>query len=366
LTVLSVLHVMSRMEPSGTELQLVGTLRAARAHWKPTLCVLYPGFSLARQLADDGIELIELDGHSRVHLDRMRKLRRLTRSGEFDVIHTSLWGASAFGRASVLGPARPAVVMSERRVEDFRGRPRRLLDQGLARATDEWIGNSQDVCDFIQRAHGAPRDRVHLIRNGVDPSVFHPVERAPRSGPVRIGALGRLVHQKGFDVLLAALPMVTAGHDIELVIAGEGELRAELVALAAGLPVTFVGSISGPQAVARYLQDLDLFVMPSRYEGLPNAVIEAIACGVPVVATDVAGMREATGTAAALVPADNANALATAIVDALADPPRGDAPQVRSFDQVAADHLRVFDMAVERRRSGTNATAHTTSSLEAG
>lgn len=343
---------MSRMEPSGTELQLVGTLRAARSKWRPTLCVLYPGFPLAQQVADEGIELIELDGRSRTHLDRMRKLRRLARSGEFDVVHTSLWGASAFARTSVLGPARPAVVMSERRVEDFRGRKRRLLDQGLARATDQWIGNSQDVCDFIQRAHGAPADRVHLIRNGVDTSVFHPVEGHRRgSGPLRIGALGRLVHQKGFDVLLEALPIVRAGVDIdvEVVVAGSGELHDELTAQADGLPVTFIGPINGAQAVAEYLRGLDLFVMPSRYEGLPNAVIEAIACGVPVIASDVAGMREATGSAATLVPAENPAALAAAIVAATAEPPRGEAPIVRSFDQVADDHLSVFESAFERR-----------------
>lgn len=347
---LSVLHVMSRMEPSGTELQLVGTLRAARSKWSPTLCVLYPGFPLAQQVADDGIELIELDGRSRTHLDRLRKLRRVARSGEFDVMHTSLWGAGAFGRMSVLGPARPAVVMSERRVEDFRGRKRRLLDQGLAMATDEWIGNSQDVCDFILRAHGAPPDRVHMIRNGVDTSVFRPTtETRDRNRPLRIGALGRLVHQKGFDILLKALPLVLTGVPAELVIAGAGELHDELARQATGLPVTFVGPITGPPAVAEYLRGLDLFVMPSRYEGLPNAVLEAMACGLPVVASDVPGMREATGTAATLVPAEDPTSLAAAIVAAATDPPRGEAPGIRSFDQVAADHLSVFQSARERR-----------------
>jgi glycosyltransferase involved in cell wall biosynthesis len=357
--VLSVLHVMTRMEPSGTELQLVGMLRASRQHWNPTLCVLYPGFPLAQQVADEGIELIELDGRSRFHLDRIRRLRRLARSGAYDVVHTSLWGASAFGRASVLGPSRPAVVMSERRVEDFRGRRRRILDQGLARATDEWIGNSNDVCDFVRRAHGAPASRVHLIRNGVDTDVFHPVTRARTPGrPARIGALGRLVHQKGFDVLLSAFRLIAADREIELVIAGDGELRAELEERAAGLPVTFAGSIKGAYAVADYLHGLDLFVMPSRYEGLPNAVIEAIACGVPVVATDVPGMREATGTAATLVPADDATALAAAVVASLADPPLGEPPAVRSFEQVATDHLQVFDLAVERRGRALVSASH--------
>ncbi len=345
---ISVLHVMSRMAPSGTELQLVGMLRAARSgHWQPTLCVLYPDFPLARQVADAGIEVIELDATSRLHLDRLRSLRGHTRSGRYDVVHTSLWGASAFGRASLLGPHRPAVVMSERRVEDFRARPRRLLDRGLAAVTDEWIGNSQDVCDFIVRVHGAPPERVHVVRNGVDTAVFHPADTpAPRKDPVRIGALGRLVEQKGFDILIDALPRVLAERAVELVIVGEGELRADLERQAAGLPVTLPGALDGPGAVAGFLRGLDLFVMPSRYEGLPNAVLEAMACAVPVVATDVAGMREAVGDGARLVAPQDPAALAKAIVAGLDDPPPK--PNVApSFDDVAVAHRRVFELAIQ-------------------
>jgi len=126
-------------------------------------------------------------------------------------------------------------------------------------------------------------------------------------------------------------------------------LRGELEAQAAGLPVSFPGSLNGGPAVADYLRSLDLFVMPSRYEGLPNAALEALACGIGVVATDVAGMREATGTAARLVPAEDPDALATAILDALSTPSRGSAPSTRSFADVAADHMAVFERAVARR-----------------
>jgi glycosyltransferase involved in cell wall biosynthesis len=354
---LSVLHVMSRMMPSGTELQLAGMLRAANGkHWTATLCVLHPGFGLGASLADDGIEVVELDGRSRVHLDRMRDLRHQTRGGRFDVVHTSLWGAGAFGRASVVGPRRPAVVMSERRVEDFRPRRLRLLDRGLAAVTDEWIGNSRDVCDFILRAHGAAPERVHLVCNGIDTTVFRP-KAGPAPGstpsgtrPARIGALGRLVHQKGFDVLLEALPMVLSERDVHLVIAGDGELRGELERSAHGLPVTLLGTIDGAPAVADYLRGLDLFVMPSRYEGMPNAVIEALACGVPVVATDSPGMTEATGSAARLVPPEDPRRLADAIVRSLDDPVPGPAPGVRSFDDVADGHRQVFESAAARRK----------------
>ncbi len=348
---LSVLHVMSRMSPSGTELQLAGMLRAAREHhWRPTLCVLYPGFELTAQVRLDRIDVVELDGDSRIHRDRFQALRRLATKSHFDVVHTSLWGAGAFGRAALIGSNRPAIVMSERRVEEFRPSRRRAVDVALARITDEWIGNSADVCDFVVRAHRAPRERVHVIPNGVDTDVFRPAvtPRAPRDRQ-RIGALGRLTHQKGFDVLLDALPRVLDERAVEVVIVGEGEQRGELERRAAGLPVSLPGARAGGPDVAEYLRSLDVFVMPSRYEGLPNAVLEAVACGLPVVATDVAGMRAAVGPGVELVPAADPAALATALLGALDSPRVIAAASTRSFDDVARDHLRVFEAAVEHR-----------------
>ena len=286
---LSVLHVMSRMPPWGTELQLAGLLKTAHgAQWNATLCVLYPGFTLTHEVSDAGVPVIELDGTNRFHLDRFQDLRNIARSGRYDVVHTSLWGASAFTRIAALGVNRPAVVMTEQRVEDFRPRRRRMIDRMLRPTTDAWTGNSRDVCDFITHAHGAPLARVHLLHNAVDTNVFYPATRGSTEDKrtPRIGTLGRLVHQKGLDVLLAALPIVLATRSVEVDIAGDGALRDELERAASGLPIAFRGRIDGPHAVAEYLRSLDIYIMPSRYEGLPNAMLEALSCGVPVVATD--------------------------------------------------------------------------------
>ncbi|MBE7163186.1 MAG: glycosyltransferase family 4 protein [Williamsia herbipolensis] len=242
--------------------------------------------------------------------------------------------------------------MSERRVEDFRGRAPRALDRVLAASTDEWIGNSGDVCDFVVRAHHAPAARVHQSRNAVDTAVFHPGPPRAQHRPARIGALGRLTEQKGFDVLLDAVRRL--GDGVELTIVGDGELRDELTRQAAGLPVTFAGHLSDRRAVADFLRDQDVFAMPSRFEGLPNAPLEALACGTPVVATDVAGMREAVGDAALLVPVDDAAALAEGLGRVLdgdrGGERRGAVSPPRTFDDVARDHLRVFEVAVARRR----------------
>src|SRR5437763_10322601 len=115
------------MPPNGTERQLAGLLRAAHGRlWEARLCVLYPGFPLTADLASSGIPTTELHGPPWSR-SRAARLRGLSRSA--DVMHSSLWGSNAFTRLAVAGPRRPAVVIAERRVEEFRGSRRRAIDR---------------------------------------------------------------------------------------------------------------------------------------------------------------------------------------------------------------------------------------------
>ena len=219
----------------------------------------------------------------------------------------------------------------------------------LRPVTDFYIGNSEAVKDFICWAHGVGPDRVKVIGNAVDSSVFHPGPKAARTVP-RIGSVGRLEPQKGYDVLLAALPRILGQRAVEVEIVGAGGLDGDLRSQADGLPVRFLGRVDDRREVAEFLRQLDLFVLPTRFEGLPNSILEARACGVPVVATRAPGVAEAMPAGAALVPMDDPAALATAILGALEneEPPEVDRPP--SFADIAQAHAEVFNDAVHRRR----------------
>jgi glycosyltransferase involved in cell wall biosynthesis len=172
--------------------------------------------------------------------------------------------------------------------------------------------------------HGIPPARVHRIPNFSRQAAREAGEPA-QSSPLRVLALGRLVAKKGFDVLLEALALLAARAPetaVELVIAGDGPLRAALEARAQALPrpiaVRFAGWID---EVAPLFACADLFVLPSRDEPFGIVVLEAMAAGVPVVATRTAGPLEVLDAdTATLVPIGDASALADAIADVQTNP----------------------------------------------
>jgi glycosyltransferase involved in cell wall biosynthesis len=346
-----VLHVLGRLPRGGTERQLLGLLSAAHGRlWDARMLVLRPEGELIDEIRAMGVPLTIGPAGPGWSPRRLRLTRQAM--AEADCVHGQLWGTNLYVRvAAAITRNRPAIVLAERRVEDWRPRSHRSADRLTGHLADAWIANSDAVADFVAEAHRVPRDRVTVIPNGLDATVFRPrlSDRAP--GPARVGCLGRLVPQKGIDVAIDAVGrLVRDGQEIELLIAGEGPEDASLRNRASGLPVRFVGSLATPADVARFLHNLDLFVLPSRFEGRPNALLEARACGLPTVASDGPGIREAAGADTRLVPVDDPAALADAIASVIrAGASAGSGATLPNFAEVARLHLAVFEAARKAR-----------------
>jgi glycosyltransferase involved in cell wall biosynthesis len=148
---------------------------------------------------------------------------------------------------------------------------------------------------------GMDKERIHVIRNAVDGEVFHPVPKSEARRRLDLDAhchwvlgVGNLLPVKGFELLIRAMPCVAGAR---LLLVGEGPLRKDLDALAAKIaPGVVEFRANMPQSELRFAYSAcDVFALPSVKEGWPNVVLEAIACGAPVVASPVGGVPEILG-----------------------------------------------------------------------
>lgn len=170
------------------------------------------------------------------------------------------------------------------------------------------------------REAGFLRVRLSDIPNGVPLEAMTRGDAAP-AGATQWVCVGRLTHQKGYDVLLDALSLLPPDADFTVSIAGDGperavlEARAQVLGLSAR--VRWLGELR-PLEVARLMDDADAFLLPSRYEGMSNAALEALARGRPILVTDCGGIDRYIDPASGwVVPRDDANALAGALTEAL-------------------------------------------------
>ncbi|MGY1635491.1 glycosyltransferase [Geodermatophilus sp. SYSU D00742] len=266
------------------------------------------------------VELRAVDGVGRKgDLGALARLVRTVRSTRPDLVHVnqSTPANNRYGllAARLSGAPFLSTVHSP---EPARSRLQRLLLPVLFRGVRTVITVSDETQDLLVRTLRVPAARIRVIPNGVPLLDRPPARRTDGGGRLVAGSLGRLVREKGFDVLLEALDLVVRDRPgVRLRVAGEGPQRAALEARAHDLPVSFIGEVTDP---ASFLVELDVFCLSSRREGLPFALLEAMALGVPCIATDVGQVRAALDDAVLVVPPEQPSALAHALRQ-LADAP---------------------------------------------
>jgi glycosyltransferase involved in cell wall biosynthesis len=260
------------------------------------------------------------------------RLSRIVRDAEPDLVHLHSSKAGFAGRIALRG-RRPTIFQPHAwSFEAVRG-PVRPAALAWERSAARWATVVLCVSE-AERARGEEhgiRASWRIIRNGIDPAVWLPASAEDRSAArQRLGlddrptatCIGRLARQKGQDVLLEAWPAVArAVPDARLTLVGDGPDLEKLRGRADGT-VVFAGQ---REDVADWLAAADVVVFPSRWEGMSIALLEAMARGRSVVATDVPGAREALAESGELVPAENPSALAAAISARLSDPTRAEA-----------------------------------------
>jgi glycosyltransferase involved in cell wall biosynthesis len=234
----------------------------------------------------------------------------------------------------------------------------RVIGRAIIRNCDRLIAVSEAVAKHALSL-GARPEAVRTIANGVDPNEFQPdperLDGTAKNGTFRIACVGRLIFNKGPQFLIEAAPSILAARpDAEFVFVGDGPLRAGLEErtreLGIGQRVRFLGTRPDVSAI---LRGCDLLVRPSLLEGMPLAILEAMACGLPVIATPISGSAELVshGQNGLLVPTPDPESLTGAVLRLIEDEPlrraqgrmgRWLAENGHSWDAVARRHLSVY------------------------
>jgi glycosyltransferase involved in cell wall biosynthesis len=317
---------------------LAGAARSDPRRFAVTVCYIRDRrdevFALDRVASDLGVDYVEVvERHS---FDRgiWKELRGLVRDRHIDIVHAHEYKTDLL--ALLLARAEGVVPLST--VHGWSGASLRELlcyypaDRQILRRYPRVIAVSGAIKARLVRA-GAAADRVTTVLNGIDALVFQ--RQAARVQPARaalglaedalvVGAVGRLESEKRYDVLIDAVARLRRTRPgVRLVIAGKGSLgdalRAQAQTLGIGDACVFAGHC--PDVTDIY-HAMDLFAQSSDTEGTPNAVLEAMAFEVPIVATAVGGTEDliADRVHGLIVPRRDPDALAAAMLETLADP----------------------------------------------
>ena len=367
---LRVLHLITRLPVGGAERLLVDVVRGLdRGRFESLVCCIQEKGPLAEELERFGVAVFCLDRmrSKRFDLQAVRDLVRLLRRERIDVMHSHLYHANLYGRLAARLAGVPAIATVHNTYTRVKLH-RRLLNRLLTGERSRVIAVSEDVQRDLVKYDGIPQDRITVIHNGIDVSRVRSAlsreQARARLGvageTIAVGCVARLEEQKGLRFLLEALALLNEAPRFTLLLAGDGRLRAELERRAATLGVAaqtlFLGTRSD---VADILRALDVYAMPSLWEGLSIAMLEAMAAGLPIVISDVSGVAQVIGDDeyGVRVPARDAAALARAIRALADDPARraalGAAARERVLAKFSAQAMlvelaRLYDEVSER------------------
>jgi glycosyltransferase involved in cell wall biosynthesis len=310
-----VLHVDPEKGWGGGERQVAGLMRylSIRGHVNHLLC--YPEGALAREAKNIAAEMHPLKMRNDVDVTAALPARRVVRNGSYDIVHFHTKRAHALSLWLGRAPATQRRVVTRRMDYPLRGG---WFDRHLYnRCVDGVVAISQPIAKVLAES-GVAWEKIRMIPSGVDPAGYQNIP-PPAGGraPLVIGTVGALEPRKGHRFLLeAAAALKRQGRRFVYRIAGDGSEKQRLFALADNLglqrDIEFAGFVTD---IPAFLASIDIFLMPSLYEGLGVAVLEAMAAARPVVASRVGGLTDSVvdGETGLLVPPGDSHALAEAL-----------------------------------------------------
>ncbi len=378
-----VLHLIGQLGPGGCELQLAGMLETLSAMGQAAnhavLCFwrdIDKAEGIRQRLLAADIELVFLDKRKELDFGFIKQLRQFIKAEyqRFDVVHAWLMSAGLWGRLALrkLGKRRPATVVSYRSAEPHRWPGGVILDRFLARYSEMYVCNSRGVQRVWMDRLKRDETLLPIIPNGVDASRFDPertnavaVRQSLGIAPdaIVITQMGKFKLPKNWPLFLeVAKGLCRRDKRLVFLGVGRGEIRQSMLDALRSEPdlvdrILFPGHRSD---VPDILAASDIVLSTSDVEGMPNAILEAMAAGKPVVATKISGSEELVrpGQTGTFFSAGDAAGATEALLELIedrdrrirySDAARKIACEAYSFSAMAEAHCRVYQQALERR-----------------
>jgi glycosyltransferase involved in cell wall biosynthesis len=357
----SIAFLLTSFEIGGTERQMVELIRRLdRSQFDVHVACFHRRGALEPAATSNAasVATFPIDGFRRPSAAlQLLAFARWCRTIDAQIVHTCELYANIFGLPGAKLAGVPVRIGNRRELRTPDKTHAHFAGQRLAyRAAHAVVANSSAAADQLRR-EGVPAQRIRTIPNGVDCTIFSPAVRDGGDSRAirRIVTVANLRPEKGHDTLIAAAARVIDRQpDVEFDIVGDGPLRASLVRQVnlRGLRSKF-RFLGEREDVPAILAASDLFVLPSRSEACPNGVLEAMAAGLPTIATRVGGVPEliTDGVSGVLVEPDAPDALAAAMVDlmdrphfafALGRAARDAAGRRFSFDRMVASFEELY------------------------
>ena len=315
----------------GAEEIVLNLVRHLPIRFEPVVCCINDAGPIGEEIRKTGTPVTALGLTPGLrHPLHIGGIRRYLRDTKPTIVHTFLLTASLYGRFAAVLERVPIVIGTEVNIYSEKRRHHILAERLLMARTSRVIASAKSVRDFYVSQIHADASKIDVIYNAVDwESIRSTRSRDEMRASLGLqpdakvaGVIARLTEQKGHRYLFRALAMPTLA-DLQLIVVGDGDLRDALMedarALAISSRVHFLGA---RRDLGDLLGAMDVFVMPSLWEGLPLSMILAMGAALPVVATAVAGIPEVVenGKTGWLVPPRSVVGLAQALSEVFANP----------------------------------------------
>lgn len=337
--------------------------RLDRDKYRVVVCAVGQGGPLESEFRKHADRVVVFQKKSKFDITLVMKVARLMREEKTDIVQTTLFYADVIGamaahltKVPVVISWQTAVALPTGHLKDDRFRHTES-HRFAVRVMDTIIAVSEDVKSYFVEKRGIEGEKIVVIPYGVNLDLYHRRENQAKRGELElgpsdpvVGVVGHLTEVKGHSYLIDAAPKVCrAFPDVKFLFAGCGPLQKDLELKIRNLNLTSNFRFLGVRRdMPELLNILDVFVLPSLFEGLPNVILEAMASAIPVVASAVGGIPEVVedGVTGLLVPPTDSDGLANAIIRLLKDKKAAVKMGQSGRKRVEADYS--IDVEVER------------------